>query len=202
MRFSKSYAKSSGYGSNNLVHVTTIIGITTKIAIIVNATNIPIKVDEHKKYKMNLYKKELIANHVKLAYKVSNDVYFKTYPRQRGIHTRKDINSVGLHGLVRAAQKFNPELGFKFSTYAYPWIYWSCKNCLRRTTIHEELQFYETPPYYDKEPDILYGLDDVSRYILENYYGKHLTLKDLAVELGVTVYTVTKWRDKALLTIN
>jgi len=73
---------------------------------------------------------------------------------------------------------------------------------LRRTTIHEELQFYETPPYYDKEPDILYGLDDVSRYILENYYGKHLTLKDLAVELGVTVYTVTKWRDKALLTIN
>ena|SRR6056300_28962 len=178
------------------------MGIIIKIAITVNATNIPIKVDEHKKYKMNLYKKELIANHVKLAYKVSNDVYFKTYPRQRGIHTRKDINSVGLHGLVRAAQKFNPELGFKFSTYAYPWIYWSCKNCLRRTTIHEELQFYETPPYYDKEPDILYGLDDVSRYILENYYGKHLTLKDLAVELGVTVYTVTKWRDKALLTIN
>ena len=72
--------------------------------ITINATNIPIKVDEHKKYKMNLYKKELIANHVKLAYKVSNDVYFKTYPRQRGIHTRKDINSVGLHGLVRAAQ--------------------------------------------------------------------------------------------------
>ena len=42
----------------------------------------------------------------------------------------------------------------------------------------------------------------IKEHILENYYGKHLTLKDLAVELGVTVYTVTKWRDKALLTIN
>jgi RNA polymerase sigma factor (sigma-70 family) len=168
--------------------------------ITINATNIPIKVDEHKNYKMNLYKKELIGNHVRLAYKVSNEVYYKTYPRQRGIHTRKDINSVGLHGLVRAAQKFKPELGFKFTTYAYPWIYWSCRNFLHRSSLYEELQYYDIPEYYDKEPNILLDdLDDVSRYILENYYGKHLTLKDLAVELGVTVYTVTKWRDKALL---
>jgi len=157
----------------------------------------------HKKYKMNFYKKELIANHIKLAYKVSNEVYYKTYPRQRGIHTKKDINSVGLHGLVRAAQKFNPDMGFKFTTYAYPWIYWSCKNCLSRTTTYDELQFYDIPSYYDKEYDILLDdLDDVSRYILKNYYGKCLTLKAMSKELGVSVNTVIAWRDKALLTIN
>ena len=152
---------------------------------------------------MNFYKKELIANHIKLAYKVSNEVYYKTYPRQRGIHTKKDINSVGLHGLVRAAQKFNPELGFKFSTYAYPWIYWSCRNFLHRSSLYEELQYYDIPEYYDKEPNILLDdLDDVSRYILENYYGKCLTLKAMSKELGVSVNTVATWRNKALLTIS
>jgi DNA-directed RNA polymerase sigma subunit (sigma70/sigma32) len=110
--------------------------------------------------------------------------------------------SVGMHGLVRAVQKFEPTRGYKFTTYAYPWIYWSCKNCLSRTTTYDELQFYDIPSYYDTEPDILYGLDDVSQYILESYYGKYLTLKDLSKELGVSVNTVIAWRDKALLTIN
>ena len=152
--------------------------------------------------KMNLYKKELIMNHIKLVYKISNKVYYTSYPRQRGILTHGDIVSVGMHGLVRAVQKFEPTRGYKFTTYAYPWIYWSCKNCLSRTTTYEELQFYDIPSYYDTEPDILYGLDDVSQYILESYYGKYLTLKDLSKELGVSVNTVIAWRDKALLTIN
>jgi len=152
--------------------------------------------------KMNLYKKELIMNHIKLVYKVSNKVYYTSYPRQRGILTHGDIVSVGMHGLVRAVQKFEPTRGYKFTTYAYPWIYWSCKNCLSRTTTYDELQFYDIPSYYDTQPDILYGLDDVSQYILESYYGKYLTLKDLSKELGVSVNTVIAWRDKALLTIN
>ena len=141
-------------------------------------------------------------NHIKLVYKVSNKVYYTSYPRQRGILTHGDIVSVGMHGLVRAVQKFEPTRGYKFTTYAYPWIYWSCKNCLSRTTTYDELQFYDIPSYYDTEPDILYGLDDVSQYILESYYGKYLTLKDLSKELGVSVNTVIAWRDKALLTIN
>ena len=152
--------------------------------------------------KMNLYKKELIMNHIKLVYKISNKVYYTSYPRQRGILTHGDIVSVGMHGLVRVVQKFEPTRGYKFTTYAYPWIYWSCKNCLSRTTTYDELQFYDIPSYYDTEPDILYGLDDVSQYILESYYGKYLTLKDLSKELGVSVNTVIAWRDKALLTIN
>ena len=151
---------------------------------------------------MNLYKKELIANHIRLAYKVSNDVYYKAHPRKRGIHTKKDLNSIGLHALVRAAQKFEPERGFKFTTYAYPWIYWKCRNSLERTPVYEELNYYNVPEYYDKEPDILLDdLDDVSRYILENYYGKHLTLKDISKDLGVSVNTVIAWRSKALLNL-
>jgi DNA-directed RNA polymerase specialized sigma subunit len=152
---------------------------------------------------MNLYKKDLIVNHIKLAYKVSNDVYYKAYPQKRGIHSRKDLNSVGLHALVRAAQKFEPERGLKFTTYAYPWIYWSCRNSLERTPVYDELHYYDVPEYYDKEPGILLDdLDDVSRYIIENYYGKHLTLKDMSKELGVSVNTVIAWRSKALLNLN
>jgi len=152
---------------------------------------------------MNLYRKELIANHIKLAYKVSNDVYYKAFPQKRGIHSRKDLNSVGLHALVRAAQKFEPERGLKFTTYAHPWIYWSCRNSLERTSVYDELHYYDVPEYYDKEPDILLDdLDDVSRYIIENYYGKHLTLKDMSKELGVSVNKVISWRSKALLNLN
>jgi DNA-directed RNA polymerase specialized sigma subunit len=66
--------------------------------------------------------------------------------------------------------------------------------------VYEELNYYCVPEYYEKEPDILLDdLDDVSRYILENYYGKHLTLKDISKELGVSVNTVVAWRSKALL---
>jgi len=145
----------------------------------------------------------LIANHIKLAYKVSNDVYYKAFPQKRGIHSRKDLNSVGLHALVRAAQKFEPERGLKFTTYAHPWIYWSCRNSLERTSVYDELHYYDVPEYYDKEPDILLDdLDDVSRYIIENYYGKHLTLKDMSKELGVSVNKVISWRSKALLNLN
>jgi DNA-directed RNA polymerase specialized sigma subunit len=107
------------------------------------------------------------------------------------------MNSVGFHALVHATKRFKPELGFKFTTYAYPCIYWSCRNSMSRTPIYEELQCYEIPSYIEKE-NILYGLDETSQYILENYYGKHLTLKELAIELGVTVNTVTNRRNKAL----
>ena len=36
--------------------------------------------------------------------------------------TRLDLIMEGNFGLMQAIDHFNPCLGFKFSTYAYPWI--------------------------------------------------------------------------------
>lgn len=40
----------------------------------------------------------------------------------RDAHAYDDLVSAGMHGLVSAARGFKPELGFKFTTYAWPSI--------------------------------------------------------------------------------
>lgn len=42
--------------------------------------------------------------------------------RYRGV-PHEDLVSEGVIGLIRAVKKFNPEMGFRFSTYATHWIY-------------------------------------------------------------------------------
>lgn len=49
---------------------------------------------------------------------------------------RRDMVQAGMDGLRRAAEKFRPELGYKFSTYAMPWI--------RKTVGEEARKWRET----------------------------------------------------------
>ena len=39
----------------------------------------------------------------------------------RGVEL-EDLNTMGIEGLIRASEKFDPELGYRFSTYATWWI--------------------------------------------------------------------------------
>jgi len=60
----------------------------------------------------------LIANNMKLIRKIAS-----SYLNYLGhTHTFEDLVSEGILGLLKAVKKFNPSLGFEFSTYATYWI--------------------------------------------------------------------------------
>lgn len=59
----------------------------------------------------------LVMHNVRLVWSIA-----KRYDGQRDVMDMEDIVSYGHIGLLRAVQKFDPEKGFKFSTYATWWI--------------------------------------------------------------------------------
>lgn len=61
---------------------------------------------------------ELINHNLKLVYYTLGTM---NLPKRAGI-SDKDLAQDGALGLARAAEKFDPRLGYRFSTYAIPWI--------------------------------------------------------------------------------
>ncbi len=55
----------------------------------------------------------LVTSHMKLAMKIANGYNGRS---------RRDIQQEAFDGLIRAANKFDPEKGFRFATYALWWI--------------------------------------------------------------------------------
>lgn len=52
--------------------------------------------------------------------------YFENYS------SREDLFQAGAIGLINAYEKFNPNLGIKFTTYAFPHIMGEMKKCIRQ----------------------------------------------------------------------
>ena len=66
---------------------------------------------------------KLINENKKLIYSISH--YFEKYPN------KEDLFQVGCIGLIEASKKYDPNLGAKFSTYAYPFILGQMKKYVR-----------------------------------------------------------------------
>lgn len=64
-------------------------------------------------------KQSLAKANMKLVYHIANKIY-NQYPRGT---TREDCVSAGMIGMSRALTDYEPDKGFKFSTYATRWIY-------------------------------------------------------------------------------
>jgi len=56
----------------------------------------------------------------------------RLFPRLPSSYDREDLHSLGLVGLLRAAQTYDPERGVAFSTYAYRCIEYSIAGALKR----------------------------------------------------------------------
>ena len=57
------------------------------------------------------------------------------HKRNQGFEDINDLEIYAAHGLWRATDTFNPELGYRFTTYATPWI----KSFLQRGRISDQL---------------------------------------------------------------
>ena len=65
----------------------------------------------------------LILNNEKLIYSIIN--YFKNY------NSKEDLFQAGCLGLVDAYKKYNPNMGCKFTTYAYTYILGEMRKLVR-----------------------------------------------------------------------
>lgn len=64
----------------------------------------------------NVAKDKLLLGNLRLVFSVAKRYY------NNGILSMEDLVQEGSLGLMKAYEKFDPELGYKFSTYAYIWI--------------------------------------------------------------------------------
>lgn len=58
---------------------------------------------------------KLVADNEKLIYKVAKKYYVRT-------ELNEDIEAAGMVGLIKAAKRYDPATGYKFSSIAVPWI--------------------------------------------------------------------------------
>ncbi|MCI0184534.1 sigma-70 family RNA polymerase sigma factor [Sulfoacidibacillus ferrooxidans] len=97
----------------------------------------------------------------------------------------EDVIQEGNLGLIKAAQKFNPNLGYKFSTYAVWWIQESIKRAMANKS--KIVRF----PAHGFNDFLKLRKIVISRFL---EYGKYPSNKCLAAELGRNIEYVTLLR--------
>lgn len=126
---------------------------------------------------------KLVTSNLRLVVKIAHD--FKKFA------PLEDVVSAGNQGLIRAAEKFDPHKGSKFSSYAAWWI----KQSIRRITTEDKLIVIPIASVA-KIHKIRKGV-----YKLTESLGREPTDEELAKHIDFTVTVVRRYRGKNLDTL-
>lgn len=114
-------------------------------------------------------RREFIERNLKLVISIAGRY------RARGLDFA-DLVEEGNLGLMRAVDKFDPELGFRFSTYAAWWIRQSVERALMnqsktvRTPIHKQREYWAERKQMEAEQQ---GEPGYSRRNLDHWFSPH-----------------------------
>ena len=147
-------------------------------------------IDEIKHYKLSLHRINLLANiyvskikETKNQFIVSNLHLVISIARKylnRGIHF-SDLLQEGNLGLIRAVEKFDYTLGFKFSTYASWWI----KQHITRA-LQEKNMAIRTPAYlYENLNKINQVVEELSKKL-----DRKPTIEEISEKMGMNTKNV------------
>ena len=87
---------------------------------------------EYGETKSNKTLEKIIEQNAKLVYSIASK-----YDSRSGVYDISDLIQEGILGVIKAVEKFDPEKGYMFSTYAYWWI----EQKISRYVIRERSQF-------------------------------------------------------------
>lgn len=120
----------------------------------------------------------IISANMRLVLAVANKI------KTSQVHlTIQDMVQEGAIGLARAAEKFEPGRGYKFSTYAYWWI----RQGIMRASEYQERAIRVPANVQKLSKEVKYA-----RLKLLAKFSKEPTIEEIAIELNETVEKVSK----------
>ena len=145
------------------------------------------------------YAKSLVSDNLNLVHHFAKSYRIKHRLNRDEYH---DLTQEGTLGLIRAAEKYDPERGVRFSTYSSYWIRSYLSKHMRRRAQHKWTPFRDDMirgSHIDVHPQLNLGvLSNDERYLLYLRYTRGHTFKHIAEQLGVTQHTAIRRHRKII----
>lgn len=136
-------------------------------------------------------KKAFVRANMRLVDKVVRDISNGAKGSRGALY--EDLMQEGVFGLVRAAEKFRPDIGTRFGTYAYFWI----RQVVQRAT-YSISRTIRIPDYMRVDVSALH----VASTELHAELGRRPTDEELAARLGKTEKKVRMTQQAAMTTVS